>query len=91
MEQLKAIKTDYSFYVERDDGMYDYKGGFKTYKEANHYRCECQWNWINHADYVYLREHTIYENGQEGYDHYCLTTMVNPEAFLKERGLSAII
>lgn len=41
-------------YVIRDDGQYDYKSGFKSYKQANDYRQECQRCWINHADYVKL-------------------------------------
>ena len=41
-------------YVIRDDGEYDYKAGFKSYKEANEYRQECQRRWINHCDVVVL-------------------------------------
>ena len=41
-------------YVIRDDGEYDYKSGFKTYKEANEYRQECQRHWMNHCDVVVL-------------------------------------
>lgn len=41
-------------YVIRDDGQYDYKSGFKSYKQANDYRQECQQRWINHADYIKL-------------------------------------
>lgn len=41
-------------YVIRDDGQYDYKSGFQSYKEANDYRQECQRRWMNHADYVKL-------------------------------------
>ena len=43
-----------TLYVIRDDGQYDYKSGFKSYKEANNYRLECQRCWMNHADYVKL-------------------------------------
>lgn len=43
-----------TLYVYRDDGEYDHKSGFKTYEEANAYREECQRQWMNHADYVYL-------------------------------------
>ena len=41
-------------YVIRDDGEYDYKKGFASYKEANDYRQECQRRWINHSDIVIL-------------------------------------
>ena len=41
-------------YVIRDDGQYDYKSGFKSYKEADNYRQECQRYWMNHIDYVKL-------------------------------------
>lgn len=41
-------------YVIRDDGQYDYRSGFKSYKEANDFRQECQRRWMNHADYVFL-------------------------------------
>ena len=47
------MKTS-SLYVTRDDEMYDTKSGFDTYEEANAYREECQRNWINHVDYVFL-------------------------------------
>lgn len=47
------MKTS-SLYVTRDDFEYDTKGGFETYEEANAYREECQRNWINHVDYVFL-------------------------------------
>ena len=47
------MKTS-SLYVTRDDFEYDTKSGFETYEEANVYREECQRNWINHADYVFL-------------------------------------
>lgn len=47
------MKTS-SLYVIRDDSMYDTKSWFETYEEANAYREECQRNWINHADYVFL-------------------------------------
>lgn len=43
-------------YVIRDDGQYDYRSGFKSYKEANDYRQECQRHWMNHSDYVMLIE-----------------------------------
>lgn len=41
-------------YVIREDGEYDYKDGFKTYKEANEYRQECQRQWIDFCDVVIL-------------------------------------
>ena len=41
-------------YVIRDDGQYDYKSGFQSYKEANDYRQERQRDWMNHVDYVKL-------------------------------------
>lgn len=44
-----------NLYVVRDDGEYDYKGGFKTFKEANDYRLECQRQWMNHIDFVILQ------------------------------------
>lgn len=47
------MKTS-SLYVTRDDEMYDTKSGFDTYEQANAYREECQRNWINHVDYVFL-------------------------------------
>lgn len=47
------MKTS-SLYVTRDDEMYDTKSGFDTYELANAYREECQRNWINHVDYVFL-------------------------------------
>lgn len=47
------MKTS-SLYVTRDDFEYDTKSGFETYEEANAYREECQRNWINHVDYVFL-------------------------------------
>lgn len=47
------MKTN--LYVIRDDGEYDYKGNFKTFKEANDYRLECQRRWINHCDFVILQ------------------------------------
>ena len=46
-------KAPYLF-VERDDRLYDYRTGFANYTDANKYRQECQRNWINHCDYVYL-------------------------------------
>lgn len=46
------IKTN--LYVIRDDGEYDFKEGFKTFKEANDYRIECQRCWINHYDVIIL-------------------------------------
>lgn len=46
------MKTN--LYVIRDDGDYDYKGNFKTFKEANDYRLKCQNQWINHCDFVIL-------------------------------------
>ena len=46
-------KTVY-LYVERDGSEYDYKAGFASYTEANHYRQKCQRRWIDHCDYVYL-------------------------------------
>lgn len=90
MKKTKVIKkTEYSFYVERDDGEYDRKGSFKTFKEANEYRCECQRGWFNHCDYVFLIEKTFYANGSERCKSYNVTTMDNQKAFLEERGLSA--
>lgn len=90
MKKTKVIKkTEYSFYVERDDGEYDRKGGFKTFKEANEYRCECQRGWLNHCDYVFLIETTHYGNGQESTNWHNITTMPNQKEFLEERGLSA--
>lgn len=47
------MKTN--LYVVRDDGEYDYKGGFKTFKEANDYRLKCQHQWMNHMDFVMLQ------------------------------------
>lgn len=47
------MKTS-SLYVTCDDFEYDTKSGFETYEEANAYREECQRNWINHVDYVFL-------------------------------------
>lgn len=44
-----------NLYVVRDDGEYDYKDGFKTFKEANDYRLECQRRWMNHIDFVILQ------------------------------------
>lgn len=43
-------------YVIRDDEQYDYKSGFKSYKEADDFRQDCQRRWMNHADYVMLIE-----------------------------------
>ena len=47
------MKKSY-LYVIREDGAYDYKAGFKSYKEANEYRQECQRHWINFWDVVIL-------------------------------------
>lgn len=48
------MKNNSILYVARDDWEYDLRSGFKSYDEANTYREECQRNWMNHADYVYL-------------------------------------
>lgn len=55
-EAIEVLKNKYYLYVERDDRMYDYKEGFKTYTEANSYRLKCQCSWMSHADYVFLAE-----------------------------------
>lgn len=43
-----------SLYVARDDWEYDLRSGFKSYHEACIYRQECQMQWINHSDFVWL-------------------------------------
>lgn len=66
-------------HVERDDAQYDKKSGFKSYAEANNYREQCQFGWINHSDIVYY----VDENDR----WYELTGMADVKKFCEEHDI----
>lgn len=54
MTWLNDRKKPYLYVTREDDDKTDYKRGFASFTEANHYRQKCQARWINFCDYVFL-------------------------------------
>lgn len=89
------VLEDYLF-VQREDEPkfhsnqhYDYRGDFKTLKEAKEYASEASHQWLNHYDVVYAATYTYY-NGElcaQEVTNLFEMTEAEQKAFCAEKGI----